>query len=131
MQRDVLRRLKEDDLTIDQFGVSAMALGDLIAAVKSGKLNNSRSIEVFEKMLSNSADVVQAMEQLGIRQVSGDDLRELCRLLLEANPQVVEDVKNGKQKAIGSLIGQAKQKNPNANPGQVRQICLQLIEEMA
>jgi aspartyl-tRNA(Asn)/glutamyl-tRNA(Gln) amidotransferase subunit B len=33
-------------------------------------------------------------------------------------------------KAAGSLIGQAKQKNPNVNPGEVRRICLELIEAM-
>jgi aspartyl-tRNA(Asn)/glutamyl-tRNA(Gln) amidotransferase subunit B len=70
------------------------------------------------------------MDQLGIQQVSSDELTDLCRQLLAANPQVVDDVKNGKQKAIGSLIGQAKKQNPNANPGQVREICLQLIDEM-
>jgi aspartyl-tRNA(Asn)/glutamyl-tRNA(Gln) amidotransferase subunit B len=42
---------------------------------------------------------------------------------------VVADVQAGKEKAIGSLIGQAKRRNPNANPNEVRDICLQLIRE--
>jgi aspartyl-tRNA(Asn)/glutamyl-tRNA(Gln) amidotransferase subunit B len=37
-------------------------------------------------------------------------------------------VKNGKVKAVGSLIGKAKKVNPNVNPNEVRQICLKLIE---
>jgi aspartyl-tRNA(Asn)/glutamyl-tRNA(Gln) amidotransferase subunit B len=49
---------------------------------------------------------------------------------LEDNPGIVADVKGGKQKAVGALIGQAKRHNPNANPGKVREICLQLIGEM-
>ena len=131
VQRDVLRHLKETDSSITEFGVSAAALGELIANAKAGKLDSSRAGEVFEAMLDKSLEVTAAMELLGIKQVSSDDLRDLCRRLLAANPQVVDDVKNGKQKAIGSLIGQAKKENPNANPGQVRQICLELIQDMA
>ena len=53
---------------------------------------------------------------------------DLCRSLLQANPRIVADVQSGKQQAVGALIGQAKKQNPNVNPAQVRQICLQLIE---
>ena len=42
----------------------------------------------------------------------------------------IADLKDGKQKAVGAIIGQAKQKNPNIQPGQVKEICLRLVEEM-
>ena len=127
VQRDVLRSLKDQGTTIEEFGISAEALGELIAKTSSGQLDSSRASEVFEKMLSDSLNASQAMDQLGIQSVSQDDLRALCEQLLAANPQIIDDVKSGKQKAIGSLIGQAKKQNPNVNPGQVRDICLQLI----
>ena len=44
--------------------------------------------------------------------------------------QIVADVKGGKEQAAAGLIGQAKKKNPNANPGKVRQMCLDLIKAM-
>jgi len=56
-----------------------------------------------------------------------DDLTGICEQLLDENPAVVADVKNGKQQAVGSLIGKAKQVNPNVNPGQVRGLLLELI----
>jgi hypothetical protein len=34
------------------------------------------------------------------------------------------------EQAAAGLIGQAKKKNPNANPGKVRQMCLDLIKAM-
>ena len=40
--------------------------------------------------------------------------------LFAANPKVVAEVKEGKLKGVGALIGQAKKKNPNANPTRVR-----------
>ena len=44
--------------------------------------------------------------------------------------RIVEDVKAGKQKAVGALIGQAKKTNPNADPAEIRKICLELIAAM-
>mgnify|MGYP003760535435 CR=1 FL=1 len=68
-----------------------------------------------------------AIEKLGIEQVDKSALVELCRELLAANPRIVADVQSGKQQAVGALIGQAKRKNPNADPGKIRELCLELI----
>ena len=70
------------------------------------------------------------MQELGIEKVGDEQLVSLCRELLEQNPKVVQDVKSGKKQAIGALIGQARKRNPNANPGRVREICLELMEEL-
>ncbi len=68
-------------------------------------------------MVETGGSVEQARQALGIEQVGSDALVALCRELLAANPHIVQDVKNGKQQAIGALIGQARKRNPNANPG--------------
>jgi aspartyl-tRNA(Asn)/glutamyl-tRNA(Gln) amidotransferase subunit B len=47
-----------------------------------------------------------------------------------ANPKVVADVKGGKEQAVSSLIGQAKKKNPNASPADVRRISLEIISRL-
>jgi len=70
------------------------------------------------------ADVVAAA---GIAAVGADDLEALCRELIAANPKIVADVQAGKEQAAAGLIGQAKKKNPNVNPGKVRQMVLDLI----
>jgi hypothetical protein len=33
-------------------------------------------------------------------------------------------------KAVGALIGQAKKKNPNVNPAQIKSICIELVNKM-
>jgi aspartyl-tRNA(Asn)/glutamyl-tRNA(Gln) amidotransferase subunit B len=68
------------------------------------------------------------IKALGIENVADDELETICRELLEQNPQIVTDYQGGKKQAIGSLIGQAKKKNPNANPGRVRELLIQIIE---
>ncbi|MGZ5977117.1 MAG: Asp-tRNA(Asn)/Glu-tRNA(Gln) amidotransferase subunit GatB, partial [Isosphaeraceae bacterium] len=53
---------------------------------------------------------------MGITAVDESELENLCRELLAANPKVVAEVREGKPKGLGQLIGQAKKKNPNVNP---------------
>ena len=84
----------------------------------------------YAEMLASGTTADGAMRAMGIEEVDQSDLENLCRELLDANPKIVQDVKEGRLKAAGSLIGQAKKKNPNVNPGQVRDLCLQLIERM-
>lgn len=130
MQQDVMRTLKERDQTIEQFPVSAEQLGQLLLAIDAGKLNNTRAKDVFQKMLSDEVDVQEAMDRLGIVEVDSSELTSLCQELLNKNPRIVADVQAGKQKAVGALIGQAKKSNPNADPAEIRRICLDLIAAM-
>ena len=51
----------------------------------------------------------------------------LCRKLVAANPKIAAEVREGKLKGLGALIGQAKKENPNVNASRVREICQELI----
>ncbi len=126
----VLRVMNADGKSLAEVGLPAERLGGLIQKLTGGDLPSSRSREVFDLMIDKSLDADAAMEELGIAAVDESELTDLCRELLEANPKVVADVQGGKQQAVGSLIGQAKKQNPNADPGHVRAICLELIAAM-
>ncbi|MCA9237790.1 MAG: Asp-tRNA(Asn)/Glu-tRNA(Gln) amidotransferase subunit GatB, partial [Planctomycetales bacterium] len=125
--QDVLRVLKESEGTIDDFGIPAERLAGMLQAIDAGTLPSPRAREAFHVMLAEGVAVDAAIEKLGIEQVDESALVELCRELLAANPRIVADVQGGKQQAIGALIGQAKKKNPNVDPGRLREICLELI----
>ena len=127
VQRDVMRALKETTATIEQFPVPARELAELIRVVAAGQLDSSRARDVFAQMLATGQPVAQATETLGIKSVDDQAIIDLCRSLLQENPRIVEDIRAGKQQAVGALVGQAKKRDPNVNPAQVRQICLQLI----
>ncbi len=129
IQQDVLRTLNERGIPLAHFSVSASSLAELLTEVRGGQLDTSRAKDVFQQMVESGSPLAQAKLTLGIQQVGSDEVVELCRELLAANPHIVQDVKNGKQQAIGALIGQARKRNPNANPARVREICLGLIEQ--
>ena len=128
--QEVLRVLKEREQVIAEFAVSAQNLGALILATAQGQLPKSRGKEAFELMLDEGIDVPGAIDKLGIEQVDESALSALCQELLDKNPKVVADIQNGKQQAVGALIGQAKKVNPNVDPGQVRTLCLELAAKM-
>ncbi|MFM9194800.1 MAG: Asp-tRNA(Asn)/Glu-tRNA(Gln) amidotransferase subunit GatB [Planctomycetia bacterium] len=130
MQQDVLRILNETSGTVAAFPVRPAGLADLIGRVKRGDFDTSRGREIFAEMVTSGRPVDEVVASMGISAVSDDDVIALCRELLAANPKIVADVKGGKEQAAAGLIGQAKKKNPNVNPGKVRSICLDLIRGM-
>ncbi len=130
VSQDVLRVLKEREEPIESFPIAASSLGKFVSKLKSGDLPSSRGRDVFDVMLDKKLSVDEAMHQLGIEEVDDSELETLCQQLLDANPKIVDDVRGGKQQAVGALIGQAKKRNPNADPGRVRQLCLDLIAKM-
>jgi aspartyl-tRNA(Asn)/glutamyl-tRNA(Gln) amidotransferase subunit B len=128
--QEVLRVLNEQGWTLEQFAISAAGLGELVKIVIGGELEVTRAKEVFNDMVATKRNVGESMAALGIQKVDSSELEAICKEILAANPKVIADVKSGKQQAVGSLIGHAKKRNPNANPNDVRRICLELIEKM-
>ena len=129
--QSVFSALKDHELSIAEFPLSAEQLTDLLSTIQSGDLDNSRAREVFDHMLTSGQSVQSTMQELGIEKVDESELENLCRELLQANPRVVADIQAGKSKAVGALIGQARQRNPNADPAKVRELCLKLAEGMS
>lgn len=128
VNQDVLRNMKERSIEIGDFPISASKLGDLISRIAGGELDNQRGRDVFNHLVENPQSVEAAIKSLGIEAVDEGAVEQLCRELLAENPAVTEDYLAGKKQAIGQLIGKARGKNPNANPGVVRQTLIDLIE---
>jgi len=130
VQGEVLRTLNELEITVEQFNLSPDKLAGLLKLIQSGDLDSSKAKDVFAFMLESGKSAADVVDEMGIEKVDQGDLESLCRQLIERNQRVVDDVKGGNEKAVGALIGQAKKENPNVNPGQVRQICLDIINSM-
>jgi len=128
MQQDVLRTLNERGGTIAEFPLEPAALADIIGRITKGDFDTSRGREIFAAVIDTGKSVADVVAEMGIAAVDDSDLEALCRELLAANPKIVADVQGGKEQAAGGLIGQAKRKNPNVNPGKVRAMCLDLIK---
>lgn len=129
IQQDVLRWLNEQQVGIAEYPVRAPALAELIGKVRAGKFETSRGREVLGVMVTSGKSLADAMKAAGVEEVDDSAVVNLCRKLIESNPKIVAEVKEGKLKGIGALIGQAKKENPNVNANRVRELCLQMIEK--
>ncbi len=127
MQQDVLRTLNERGLAIDQFPITPATVADIIARIANGDFDTSRGREIFAAVMESKQSVADIVASMGISAVDDNELESLCQELLAANPRIVADVKGGKEQAAAGLIGQAKKKNANVNPGKVRAKCLEII----
>jgi aspartyl-tRNA(Asn)/glutamyl-tRNA(Gln) amidotransferase subunit B len=127
VQQDVLRTLNEQNIALADFRVPSESLAELLTSIEQGVLDGTRARDVFQEMASAGTSVSEAMRQLGISKVDQSSTVALCREILQSHPHVIAEVKGGKEKAIGALVGQAKKRNPNVNPAEVKSILLQLI----
>ena len=130
LQQDVLRTLNERGWTIEQFPLDAGRMAELLVAIEAGDIDTTRGKDVFQHWMEHpSDDLARAKSALGIASVDRGELEALCRELLDENPKVVAQVREGNLKGLGSLIGAAKKKNPNADPRLVRELCQRMIEQ--
>ncbi|HEX3726546.1 MAG TPA: Asp-tRNA(Asn)/Glu-tRNA(Gln) amidotransferase GatCAB subunit B, partial [Pirellulales bacterium] len=130
VQQDVMRTLNEQKQDIGQFALRPPALGELLRAIQTGGIDTSRAREVFIEMVSSGRRAAEVMQAHGIEKVDESELVALCQELIHANPKIVADIRGGKQQAASNLIGQAKKKNPNVNPGRFRELVLELVGKM-
>ena len=106
-------------------------MADIIGRIKQGDFDTSRGREIFAAVLETGKPVADVVASMGIAAVDDSDLRALCEELIAANPKIVADVQAGKEQAAGGLIGQAKRKNPNVNPGKIRALAIEMIRALS
>ncbi|MDE5864916.1 MAG: Asp-tRNA(Asn)/Glu-tRNA(Gln) amidotransferase subunit GatB [Lachnospiraceae bacterium] len=126
---ETMRLLKEKEMDAEDITFSAANLAKLIKLTDSQAINSTVAKEVFEKIFAEDIDPDQYVEEKGLKTVNDEGaLRSTIEQVIADNPQSVEDYRNGKEKAIGFLVGQTmKAMKGKANPGMVNQILKELL----
>lgn len=129
LMTDTIRLLKEQGMDAEDIRFSPENLAKLIKLTEEGTINSSVATEVFEKMFEDNTDPEIYVKEKGLAQVNDEDaLKETVQKVIDDNPQSVEDYQNGKEKAIGFLVGQTmKAMQGKANPGMVNKILKELL----
>ena len=126
---ETMRLLKEHDMDADDIRFSPVNLAKLVDLADAGTINSSVAKEVFEKVFTDDIDPEKYVEEHGLKSMNDEgELRATIQQIIDANPQAVEDYHNGKEKAIGALVGQTmKATKGKANPGIVNKILKELL----
>ena len=103
-------------------GIDAKALAGLIRMNEQGRITGSVAREVFEEVFFRGVDPLSYVEEHNLWTVQDDgELEDLVKVVIQSNPESVSDYLNGKEKAIGFLVGQAmKNSQGRRDPVQVK-----------
>ncbi len=126
----VLQSLHERKVEVEQFPLAPAALAELIREQQATGLNAQRAREVYARMLETGAKAAQAIHDLGFKVVADpNQLLEIVRRAIAANPKAVADFKKGKVKAADAIKGAVMRETRGmAKTELVQQI---LLEELA
>ncbi len=128
---ETMRLLKEHEQDPEEIHFSPKHLAELIKLVDAGTINRTVAKTVFEEIFANDVDPEQYVEEKGLKVVNDEGaLRTEIQKIIDANPQSVEDYRNGKQKAMGFIVGQTmRAMKGKADPAIVNQIVKELMDK--
>ena len=128
---DVMRILKEKNIDIEKFSISAEHLGEIIALIEKGTISTKIAKELFEIKLTDERAPEVIVKEKGMVQVADTGaIEEIVKQVIANNPQPVADFKSGNGKAIGFLVGQVmKESKGRANPGMVNELLKKFLND--
>ncbi|MBH0269593.1 Asp-tRNA(Asn)/Glu-tRNA(Gln) amidotransferase subunit GatB [Helicobacter pylori] len=120
---ELLGRLKAE-ITLENCGVSAHALGTLAKRIDEGKISGKSAKDVLDRLLEEQGGDVDALiEQMGLSQVNDTEaIVKVIEEVLKNNADKVLEYKSGKDKLFGFFVGQAMKNLKGANPSVVNAI---------
>lgn len=100
----------------------------VIDKVNEGKINKNQAKEFLDEMIKNDHDIDCLMQSRNVRKVSDDEMNHWIEQAIAENKRAIEDFKNGKQSALGAVIGWVmKESNGSANPKTVNDILMKKL----
>ena len=116
--------LNEEQVEIQDIKLTPENLAQIIKMIKDGTISSKIAKKVFKESIENGTDPKKYVEDKGMVQLSDLSVLEpMVKKVVDANPQSVEDFKNGKDRAIGFLVGQImKETRGKANPKVVNEL---------
>jgi aspartyl-tRNA(Asn)/glutamyl-tRNA(Gln) amidotransferase subunit B len=126
---EVSAYLNNENKELDQTALTAEGLAGMIKLIADGTISNKIAKTVFKELIENGGDAEKIVKEKGLVQISDEGaIREIVVKILDANEQSVADYKDGKEKAVGFLVGQVmKETKGKANPPLVNKL---IVEEL-
>lgn len=126
---EAMRLLKEHEQEPENMNFNAKNLAKLIELVEQGVINRTVAKTVFEEIFARDIDPDCYVEEKGLKMVNDEGaLRSVIDEVIANNPQSVEDYHNGKEKAMGYLVGQTMRvMKGKADPSMVNKIVKEVL----
>jgi len=124
MMGDFSRLLNQNNMEIADSKVTPQYLAEMLRLIEKGTISGKMAKTIFEEMFFTGKSPEEIIKEKGMQQISDQEtLQKIIDEVVAGNPKVVEDYKNGKEKAFGFLVGQVmKATRGQANPALVNEI---------
>ncbi len=121
---DLSAHLNKAELDISASPVNPDQLGALIQRIDDNTLSSKTAKQLFDALWQDAGDVDELIDRLGLKQMSDSgELESIVSQIMADNPDQVAQLRNGKNKVLGFLVGQAmKATQGKANPQQVNEL---------
>lgn len=129
---EVSAYLNSEQVELLDTALTPESLAEMINLIADGTISSKIAKKVFKELVTNgSTDVKALVEEKGWVQLSDPSkLLPIITDTLDKNEQSIEDYKNGKDRALGFLVGQVmKQTRGQANPGMVNKLLKQELDK--
>jgi aspartyl-tRNA(Asn)/glutamyl-tRNA(Gln) amidotransferase subunit B len=94
-----------DGLDPAESKVEPSAFAELVAFIDSKKISESAAKEVLDVMVAEGGAPAAIVEERSLGLAGADELESIVDRALEANPKAVEELRGGKGKAVGAIVG--------------------------
>ncbi len=129
MITDLRREMNEHTLEVEDLDLPAEYLAEVARMYEEDVVSSNGASALIEALVEEPRDPAELIEEMNLRQISDDSALEgVIEEVIEENEEAVEDVRSGKDQAVGFLVGQVMQKTEGqANPQQANEMLREAI----
>ena len=126
---DISAYLNKNEKLITDTTLSKDRFLELVKLMDDKTLTSKNLKDILDDILESDKSIKDIIKEKGIENITDDkEIREVIKTIIEANPESVNDYKNGHDRAIKFLMGQVmKETKGKVNPGLAMEI---LTEEL-
>jgi aspartyl-tRNA(Asn)/glutamyl-tRNA(Gln) amidotransferase subunit B len=126
---EMLGLINETGVEIEDIRFTPKQLADLLTLIDKGTISGKIAKDVFKEMFDTGENPDSIVRKKGLVQISDESqLEEIAQRVIDENPKSVQDYNNGKEKALGFLVGQVmRHTRGKANPQMANDILKRLL----
>ncbi len=128
---NLLGTLNKLEISIDECKLTPEHLAELIKMVEMKEISSQQAKGVFTESLEKGISPKKIAKEKGLKQITDSSLIEnLVNEVLDENPDIILQYKNGKTQMVNYLVGQVMKKSKGtANPSMAREVMAKEIEK--
>jgi len=123
ISNNLLSQLNQSGISIEECKITPALLAELISLIEKNTISGNIAKKIFPELFETGYSPNKIVEEKGLVQVTdSSEIDAWVDLAIKENPDVVESIKNGADKAIGRIVGSVmKLSRGKANPAIVQQ----------